>query len=108
MAVANRIALTAQQRSMILALIKKHLPDTTIWIYGSRVKGTARSSSDLDMVAFSTRQNEQALYALREAFDDSDLPFRVDLFAWDNIPDTFKDAIIAEHAVLHEGQRHDE
>ena len=37
---------------------------------------------------------------LREAFEESDLPFRVDLFVWDRIPEQFKAQIEAEHVEL--------
>ncbi len=38
----------------------------------------------------------------REAFDVSYLPFRVDLFSWDEIPESFQDNIRVAHIVLSE------
>ena len=32
------IDLTAEQRRTVLALLNRHLPDTTVWACGSRVK----------------------------------------------------------------------
>ena len=37
---------------------------------------------------------------LREAFDESSLPFRVDLFVWDDVPQDFRKRIETEHVVL--------
>ena len=42
---------------------------------------------------------------LREAFEESDLPFRVDLFVWDEIPKDFRKRIEAERVVLVEKKR---
>ena len=46
------IDITAEQRKTVLALLARHLPNTTAWVYGSRVKWTARPESDLDLVVF--------------------------------------------------------
>jgi type I restriction enzyme S subunit len=98
----ENIDLTAAQRKEITRLLKTHLPDTEVWAYGSRVKFTARPSSDLDMVAFATPEQKQAVYDLKEAFEESDLPFRVDLFIWDEVPEQFHRNIEAERVVLQE------
>ena len=46
------IDITAEQRRTVLALLDRHLSDTAAWVYGSRVKGTSRPTSDLDLVVF--------------------------------------------------------
>ncbi|WP_052050906.1 nucleotidyltransferase family protein [Leptolyngbya sp. KIOST-1] len=85
---------------MVLTLRQKYLPGTAVWAYGSRVKGTARPHSDLDLVVFASPQLRRAIPDLREAFEESDLPFRVDLFGWDELPESFHRAIAADHRVL--------
>lgn len=94
------IDLTPAQRELILELIERHLPNTTVWVYGSRTKGTARRYSDLNMVVFSTPEQWRDVSDLEDAFEESDLPFRVDLFTWDRTPDSFKANIEAEHIAL--------
>ena len=37
---------------------------------------------------------------LREAFEESNLPFRVDVLVWDSLPERFRHRIAAEHVVL--------
>ena len=44
-------------------------------------------------------QNGRVSY-LREALEESSLPFRVDLFVWDTVPEQFRKHIEAEHVVL--------
>ena len=65
------------------------LLDTEVWAYGSRVKFTTKTHSDLDMVAFASKEQSQAVANLREAFEESYLPFRIDLFVWDEVPEGF-------------------
>ena len=94
------IDITTEQRRILLALLQKHLPDTRTWVYGSRIRFTSRKNSDLDMVVFADRGQKRQVGDLREALEESDLPFRVDLFVWDNIPELFRKRIEADHATL--------
>ena len=94
------IDLTAEQRRTVLALLNRYLPNTTVWAYGSRVKWTSQPASDLDLVAFAEPGQAAQLAELREAFDASDLPFRVDLFVWDDVPEGFHARIETEHVAL--------
>jgi len=100
MALDGGVDITPQQREIILALLGSHLPNTKVWVYGSRVKGYARPSSDLDMVVFASPEQSTNVFLLKEALDESDLPFRVDLFVWDEVPEQFRKNIEAEHCVL--------
>ena len=90
----------AAQRKTVLALLERHLPNTAAWAYGSRAKWTARPQSDLDMVVFASPEQNGQVSHLREAFEESNLPFRVDLFVWDAVPEKFRKQIEAEHVVL--------
>ena len=100
MGVERTIDITAGQRKTILTLLERHLPGTEAWVYGSRAKWTSQPQSDLDLVVFAAPEQRRGVGNLREAFEESDLPFRVDLFVWDQVPETFREQIEAEHAVL--------
>ena len=80
------IDLRADQHREVARLLQRHLLDTEVWAYGSRVKGSARPASDLDLAAFASAGQQEAVSRLREAFDESCLAFRVDLFVWDKVP----------------------
>ena len=94
------IDLTAEQRRTVLALLNRHLPDTTVWACGSRVKWTSRPESDLDLVVFARPEQGAQVAELREALEESNLPFRVDLVVWDEVPGSFKKRIEGNHIVL--------
>ncbi len=97
---AAAIDLTAGQRRTILDLLERYLPGTTVWAYGSRVKWTSRPQSDLDLVVFAAQERRGQIDTLREAFEESNLPFRVDLFVWDEVPTSFRRQIKREHVTL--------
>ena len=100
MGVDRPLDITADQRKTILSLLERHLPNTTAWVYGSRAKWTSRPQSDLDLVVFATPEQNGRVSDLREAFEESSLPFRVDLFVWDAVPEKFRKYIKRDHVVL--------
>lgn len=97
---SERVDITEAQRALILDLLDKHLPNTTAWLYGSRAKGEARPQSDLDMVVFADPARNRSVYDLKEAFEESNLPFRVDVFVWDSMPERFRERVLPDHVVL--------
>ena len=90
----------------VQALLRAHVPHAEVWAYGSRVTGGSHAASDLDLVLRNPKnQNEEtsALYALKEAFIESNLPIRVDVMDWARIPASFHREIEREHVVVQEG-----
>jgi type I restriction enzyme S subunit len=76
------------------------LPNTTVWAYGSRATGNALPWSDLDLVVFTKANQKYRLSLLKEALEESNLSFRIDLLEWDWLPDDFKANIKASHVAL--------
>ena len=107
MGLDRTIDITAEQRTIVLQLLKRHLPSTTAWVYGSRAKWTSRPQSDLDLVVFATPEQNGRVSNLRQAFEESNLPFRVDLFVWDAVPEQFRKHIKRDHEVLVEREERD-
>ena len=94
------IAITPQQHRTILSLLKEHIPNVNVWAYGSRVTGRSHPHSDLDLIAFTSKDQQAQISALKEAFEEGNLPFRVDLFIWNEVPEQFHKNIEKEHVVL--------
>ncbi len=107
MGIEPAIDITAEQRKTVLSLLEKHLPNTTAWVYGSRAKWTARPQSDLDMVVFATPEQSSRVFDLREAFEESNLPFRVDLFVWNDVPERFRKHIKQDYVVFSDNANDD-
>ena len=97
------IDITPEQRKTLLALLGRFLPGVTVWAYGSRVQGTSRRYSDLDLVTFATPEQRPRVAELKEALEESDLPFPVDLLIWDELPECFRPNIEERHVVAQGG-----
>ncbi|MES0491234.1 MAG: restriction endonuclease subunit S [Leptospirales bacterium] len=96
----DSIDITTQQRKIILDLFKQYLPGVKVWAYGSRVKWTSKPESDLDIVVFPSPTQASQVSQLKEAFEESSLPFRVDTHIWDEVPEQFRKNIEKEHVEL--------
>lgn len=96
----DSLALRPAEYRTVVTLLGRYLPNTDVWAYGSRTNGNAVDASDLDLVAFSAAEQEPLLDAIREAFEESDLEFRVDIMGWGDLPETFKREVERNHVVL--------
>lgn len=64
------------------------------YVFGSRAKNKARLLSDLDLcVKKKTPVPLHILGEIEAAFEESDLPFKVDVKDWQTMSDTFKSLI---------------
>ncbi len=62
--------------------------------FGSRVTGRAKPFSDLDLAIMGeVAVHAATLAALADDFDESDLPFKVDLVEWAGLVGSFRDVI---------------
>ncbi|MGX3021378.1 nucleotidyltransferase family protein [Ursidibacter sp. B-7004-1] len=95
------IDLTEQQLHLVQRILATHLPNIPVWVFGSRIKRTAKRFSDLDLALITDTPltiHQQAQLEL--AFSDSDLPFKVDLIDWASCSDSFKQIILQKYEVL--------
>jgi type I restriction enzyme S subunit len=98
MAELDTIDIESRHLKMVKSAFARYLPYKQVWAYGSRVKWTASHASDLDCVVFGATDSEIA--NAKEAFDESDIPFEVQLLNWETIPDDFKKNIKEGYFVL--------
>jgi uncharacterized protein len=87
--------------AMVRHILAQQVPQHTAWAFGSRVKGTARQFSDLDIGL----DGAQALGVekkanLKLAFSESNLPFLVDVVDLATCSSAFAQAIAKERALL--------
>lgn len=75
------LALTDAELADVRAILARHLgPEVRVGVFGSRAGGTPKPWSDLDLVLEGPAPLSLAtLAALAEAFDESGLPWKVDL-----------------------------
>ena len=94
------IDIRSHDLSIVQQILRATLPPhAKVCVFGSRATGKTKRSSDLDLAIDAGRpltQNEN--FALGDAFDESDLPYKVDLVDMHNVSETFK-AIIERDMV---------
>ena len=96
----SQLACSTADRETIRRIFARFLHGVPVWAYGSRNRGTARPNSDLDMVVFLSGPDTEKLSSVREALEESSLPFRVDLFSWNELPADFQKEISNSHLLL--------
>ncbi len=68
---------------MVHDILKHYMPDREVWAFGSRVKGSATNTSDLDLcILGDTPLSFEMLAHLRDAFSESNIPYKVDVVDW--------------------------
>ena len=93
--------LQPEYRTMVDSLLARYFPDCEVRAYGSRVQGDAAKYSDLDIsIVGSTKLDRTQLMELRNAFDESDLPIRVDVHDWHNTSPEFQKIIEERYVVI--------
>jgi len=78
-------------------ILNRFVPQAEIIVFGSRVHGTAKPWSDLDLaIKAESTLDWKLLEEIKEAFQESELPFRVDVLDWNEITAAFRRAIDAK------------
>ncbi len=76
-------------------------PNIEVWAFGSRVKGTSKIYSDLNLALISDEKIElKTIFLLEEAFDESNLPFKVDVLDYDRVDPNFQVIIDQQYEVV--------
>ncbi len=87
-----------QALEMVIGILACHIPDREVRVMGSRITAHPKPFSDLDLVIMGNEPlSLGARGELRDAFDDSSLPFTVDLVEWASASESFR-RVIAERA----------
>jgi type I restriction enzyme S subunit len=90
------IDISPENWRIVRDILQRYVPDREVWAFGSRAKWTAKEFSDLDIAIIGDKPLSIALTAdLREAFQESALPFKVDIVDWANITPSFRQVIQA-------------
>ena len=103
MAELNTLYLPEKYAVQVRKLLEKYIPEATVWAYGSRVRGDHYEASDLDLVACFPAEKKRDVFRLgvvREAFVESHVPIIVQIVDWDEIPESFKQEILAGYVVV--------
>jgi type I restriction enzyme S subunit len=100
------IDLAPHHLEKVRTILGKHVPQCEVRAFGSRANGTAKDYSDLDLAVVGSAQlDHDTLRHLKEAFEESDLPFRVDVLDWHATSPEFQKVIEKQYAIVQESER---
>jgi type I restriction enzyme S subunit len=99
------IDVSPTQLQTIQAILKRIAPTCEARVFGSRYQWTAKDYSDLDLAMVGDGKLPfKKLSALRTAFEESDLPYRVDVLDWHAISPEFQKVIERGYEVIQEAK----
>ena len=81
-------------------VLHRHLPaGVKVWVFGSRAGRTTKNWSDLDLaLEGETEIPRRSLFALEIAFEDSDLPYTVDVVELKRVGERFRRIVTKQRA----------
>ena len=84
------IQLEPKHLTIVEEILKKY--EINVFVFGSRAKNSAKPLSDLDL-CLKNNYDKSTIRKLQDAFEESDLPFKVDIVVWSELSDSFKNHI---------------
>ncbi len=89
------IEISSRDHVIVEKILHSILSDEArVFVFGSRSFGTVKRSSDLDLAIDAgrklTREEQQKLF---DEFEESDLPYKVDIVDLNNVSESFKKII---------------
>ena len=87
---------------IVRGVLRAHLPaGVKVWVFGSRAQWSAREGSDLDLaLEGETELDSEVIDALADAFEDSGLPYTVDIVDINRISKRFRQIVESHKAPL--------
>ena len=81
-------------------ILHKNLPlGVSVWVFGSRASWATSDSSDLDL-ALDGDIDHDTILALEMAFEESNLPYTVDIIALDQVSNSFRQIVDAQKVIF--------
>ena len=90
---SNKYGLTDRDIQTINDILHKYPEVLLVNIFGSRAKGTCKPGSDIDLSIMNRGTNSTTLHKLKNDFEESSLPYKVDLVDFHTLTNPY----FAEH-----------
>ena len=88
------IDVTEKELQIVKSILISFVPTAKVRVFGSRVNGTKRDISDLDLaIDCGQKMTLSEIGRIKEAFQESDLLFRVDVIDWNRTSEIFRNII---------------
>ncbi len=78
--------LNESEKVLLIRILKKHIQDGSCIVYGSRAQGNYKKHSDIDLVIKNSKNQEShTLGPLKDALNESNFPYLVDIQFYETI-----------------------
>lgn len=92
---SEMIKLCKQELQTVKNILSDHAPELDVLIFGSRANGNSHEHSDLDIALRGAHKLDILFLAtLKDEFQESDLPFRVDIIDFHRVSPAFQKVIL--------------
>ena len=95
------VDLDPASRGEVERILDLQLPGTEVRLVGSRARGPSKPYADIDLLVMrdeSLSPLQRAL--LNNAFEESDLPFKVDVMEWHSLSPSFRARLLSDSVPL--------
>jgi predicted nucleotidyltransferase len=89
------LCLRNEDFELLKSIVRNFVPLSSVIIYGSRCNGTARDTSDIDLLILDSSITPLNVSELREQLDESNIGPRVDLHTAAELPDSWIQGILS-------------
>jgi predicted nucleotidyltransferase len=97
----SALAMTTEELNLLQSILKSYVPDFKVWAFGSRVTGTHKPYSDLDLALVGDEPiSIETRAALSDALSNSALPYKVDIVDWASTSEAFQQIIEKQKLVI--------
>lgn len=101
---SSAIDIRPDHLEIVQKILNQYLPkDVRVWAFGSRAKWTAKDFSDLDIAIeheAGKKISPELLTQLKDAFEESIIPYKIDVVDWHSITESFRKIIEQDRVEL--------
>lgn len=96
------LAVEQRHLELVKEILKKIVPDANVYVFGSRAKNNPKPYSDLDLAVDlgGKKLDLLTLAKLNSAFEETTIPYKIDVVDLNSISDEFKNNIKNDLAKL--------
>lgn len=96
------INLSDNEINIIKDILKNHIHEGEVYIFGSRVRGNNKKFSDIDLaVNINRKLSLSEISAIKDDFDESDLIYMADIIDYNSISEEFKNIIDSNKKIIY-------
>ena len=100
---AEQIDVPENHLQYILEQLRFYIPKADVWAFGSRINGSNRPASDLDLAVLCDKDTaKKQLPKLNDVFIESDIPFKIQLLDFNRLPSNMKENIKNKCIILYQ------